>query len=136
MRLYYLIWVDLILKAKSQPANKHNWQVMTLIFMTVPMAVDFLFFMMILQRGILNFYFYEFQIPLIPQMIADPLSLAILYLGPPLVVNYVLIFRNRRYEKLIKKYKSYNGKLAATTIILALFVPNVALWLGIIYDII
>jgi hypothetical protein len=134
MRLYYLIWVDLILKAKSQPANKHNWQIITLIFMTVPMAVDFMFFMMILQKDILDNHFYQFQIPIIPEQLADPLSLAILFIGPPLVINYVLIFRNRRYQKLIKKYKSYDGKVAATFLVLALFVPLIALWLEIIYD--
>jgi hypothetical protein len=83
MKLYYLIWVDLIVRAKSQPGNKDNWQVMTLIFMTVPMALDFAFLMTILQKDILNYYFYELPIPILPQNIAHNLSLAILYVGPP-----------------------------------------------------
>lgn len=133
MRLYYLIWVDLILKAKSQPANKNNWQFMTLIFMTVPMAVDFLLLMTILENYILGYNFYELQIPVIPREIGDPISFAILYVGPPFAINYMLIFRNRRYEKLIIKYEYHDGKLAVTYIVLALFIPAVALLLGMIY---
>jgi hypothetical protein len=133
MRLYYLIWVDLIVKAKSQPANKSNWPLMTMIFMTVTMALDFLILMTILQKDILNYYFYEFEIPVIPQSIADPLGLAVLYIGPPLIINYLLIFRNRRYEKLIKKYKYHDGKVAATAILLGLFVPIIILFVGKMY---
>lgn len=133
MRLYYLIWVDFIIKAKSQPANKNNWQAMTLIFMTVSMAVDFLFIVTIFEKYILGFYFYELKIPAIPQNIGDPLSFTILYVGPPLVVNYILIFRNRRYEKLITKYKYYNGKLVVTYMIFALFIPFIILLLGMIF---
>lgn len=37
---------------------------------------------------------------------------------PPLVLNYFLIFRQKRYEFITKQYKSYNGKLAVTYIII------------------
>lgn len=136
MRLYYLIWVDLIIRAKSQPANKNNWQVMTMIFMTLVMAVDFLFIMMILQEVILGYYFYELDIPVIPQEIGNPISFIILFAGPPLVINYLLIFRNRRYRKLIEKYEYHNGKLAVTYILLGLFIPVITLLFGMIYGII
>lgn len=111
MRLYYLIWVDCLLRLKSQPDNKSNWQVLGMIFMTITMAVDFLFIMMILQEVILDYYFYELDIPIIPREIGNPISFIILFAGPPLLINYFLIFRNRRYEKLIEKYKYYEGKL-------------------------
>jgi len=67
MRLYYLIWVDVILKAKSQSANKNKWQVMTMIFMTACMAVDFLFLVTIFEKYIIGHYFYELEIPIIPK---------------------------------------------------------------------
>src|SRR5689334_3140732 len=111
MRLYYLIWVDLIIRAKSRPDNESNWPVMTMIFMTAAMGLDFAFLMTILEHYILKYNFYELHIPSIPKGIADPLSFAILFGGPPLVLNYLLIFRNRRYEKLIEKYEYHDGKL-------------------------
>lgn len=133
MKLYYLIWVDFIVRAKSRPANQNNWHVMTLVYMTVIMAVDLLFIMMILQEAILAYYFYDFEIAALPKNIGNILSFVILFAGPPLVINYILIFRNRRYEKLIKKYKYHDGKLALTYVLLGLFVPIIALLLGMIY---
>ena len=136
MKLYYLIWVDFIIRAKSQPANQNNWHVMTLVYMTVIMAVDLLFIMMILQEVILGYYFYDLEIAVLPQAIANVLSFVILFAGPPLVINYILIFRNRRYEKLIQKYKHHDGKLALTYMLLGLFVPIIVLMLGMIYGLI
>jgi hypothetical protein len=104
-----------------------------MVIMTISMALDFLFLMTILEKYILKHFFYKLEIPRMPQDIADPLSFVILYVGPPLIVNYLLIFRNRRYEKLIKKYKYRDGKLFVTYLALALFVPVITIWIGIIY---
>ena len=134
MRLYYLIWVDCLVRFKSQPDNKNKWQVLGMIFMSVTMAVDLLFLITILEKYILGYFFYEFEIPVIPREIGDPISFAILYLGPPLVINYLLIFRNRRYEKLIEKYEYHEGRLFIAYLAIALFVPVGALILGVIYN--
>ncbi len=136
MRAFYLIWIDLIVKARSLPANKSNWQFMTLFFMTIIMAVDFLVLMTVFEKFILGFNFYNFEIPMVPQDIGIPISVFILYVGPPLLVNYILIFRNRRYEILLQHYKAQNGKLAVTYIILGLLIPIILLWLGILYKLI
>jgi hypothetical protein len=133
MRLYYMIWVDFILRAKSQPSNKNNWQIMTMMFMSIIMAADFLFLMTILEAYILHYQFYKFQIPILPQNISEPLTFAILYGGPPLLVNYLLIFRKHRYEKLIKKYEYHDGKLAVTYMLLGLFIPLITMWIAIVY---
>jgi len=45
----------------------------------------------------------------------------------------MLIFKNRRYEKLIKKYKYHHGKIAITYVLLSLFIPVVILFLGIAF---
>jgi hypothetical protein len=132
MRLFYLIWVDIIIKAKNQPVNKNNWQFMTLAYMTVVMALD-LFFIITYLESLLGYYFYDIKIPIIPEKIGDPISFVILFVGPPLLLNYLLIFRNQRYKKLIRKYKYHEGKLGITFLLLALFVPIIALWLGIIF---
>jgi hypothetical protein len=103
---------------------------MTLAFMTLVMASD-LFFIIIFLESLFGYYFYDFKIPIIPQKIGDPISFVILFVGPPLLLNYLLIFRNHRYKKLMKKYKYHEGKLGITFLLLALFIPLIALWLGI-----
>jgi hypothetical protein len=131
MRLYYLIWVDCIIRLKSQPANKDNWQLLSMIFMTVSMAVDFLFMIIIIEKYILGFGFYDLQIPGLSREVNGPISFVILFVGPPLIMNYFLIFRNRRYEKLVKKYEYKDGRFVTTFILLALFFPVVGVWLGV-----
>lgn len=135
MRLYYLIWVDLIIRAKTQPANKNNWQVMTLLYMSVVMAVDLLFLMVILQE-VMGYYFYTLEIQMLPHAIGGIISFIILFVVPPLVLNYIQIFRNRRYNKLIKRYKYHDGKLAGTCMLLGLFIPVIVLLFGMIYCIV
>ncbi len=109
---------------------------MTILFMTIIMAVDFLVLMTVFEKFVLGFSFYNLDIPMLPQALGKPMSVFILYVGPPLFVNYILIFRNRRYEILIRNYKTHNGKLAATFIILGLLIPTMLLWLGIFYNLI
>jgi hypothetical protein len=133
MRLFYLIWVDIILRVKSQPVNKNDWQLKSLAYMTVAMALDF-FFIITYIEVILGYNFYDFKIPIIPQEIGDPISFVILFVGPPLLLNYMLIFRNQRYKKLIRKYKYHEGKLGVTFILLAVFVPVIAIGLGIVFQ--
>lgn len=127
MRLFYLIWVDIILKARSIPANKNNWQFMTLAYMTIAMASDLLFIILYSEK-LIGHNFYNFKIPLIPPKIGDPITFVILFVGPPLLLNYTLIFRNQRYKTLIRTYKYHEGKLGVTFLLLALFIPIIALW--------
>lgn len=123
MKLYYLIWVDMIVRAQSQPGNEKNWKVMTMVFMTVPMIIDFLFLMTIIEVYLVKENFYEINIPYLSDTVAEPIGFVVTYILPPLLINYFLIFWKRRYKRLITKYRSYDGKLAMSYIIIGLFVP-------------
>ena len=129
MRIFYLIWVDVIVSAKSRPGNQRDWKGMTLAFMTAVMAVDFLFVMVIMQE-LLGCYFYVLKIPTIPKAIGNWISFILLFVVPPLLINYVLVFKNDRYEKLLMRYNHRNGKLATTYILLGLMIPTVVLFLA------
>lgn len=135
MNLYYKIWVDCIIKAQSQPQNKNNWRFFTMIFMSMAMAINIAVFMAILQRNILGRYFYDIKISSLEgTRTGSFLSFFILFILPPLIINYLLIFRNNRYEKLIRKYKYYNGKLFISYFLISLFLPFILLFLGYLWD--
>lgn len=128
MNIYYKIWVDCIIKAQSIPANKNNWKLFTLIFMTITMSINFACFMSILQRNILGLYFYHFEVDFFPGTKLDALIIGfVLFVLPNLLLNYYLIFRNNRYEKLINKYKSYRGKLFFIYFFASLAIPLIIL---------
>lgn len=110
-----MIWVDCILKAKSVPANKNNWKRVTLLYMSICMALNIACIMSILQLHVLGFVFYDIKFHLFPgEKLNNALSFFVLYFAIPVVVNYLFIFRNNRYEVLLSKYKYYNGKLFLT----------------------
>jgi hypothetical protein len=131
---YYRVWVDCITRCKLQPANKGSSAVVTMIAMSLAMAWNLALFMAILQRGILGYYFYDLNLSLLPSDIDIVLSFIILYILPPLFVNYLLIFRNKRYERLLTIYPyKYNGKLFIAYFTISLLLPLVLLFIGMIF---
>jgi hypothetical protein len=133
MKIYYKIWVDLIVKARSIPANKNNWKRFTMIFMSMAMALNFMLLMAILQRKLLGVSFYHLKVDVFPGTKLDAfISFFILFLFPMLLINYFLIFRNNRYELILEKYKSYNGKLFISYFLVSLILPLSLIVIGMI----
>jgi hypothetical protein len=122
--LYYKIWVDGITKLRSIPANKGMWKFYAMVFISMAMAINLALVMAILQRNILKHSFYDVHIDILGIKKLDYfVSFVLLYLLIPLLISYFLIFRNKRYEMLINKYKSYNGKLCVSYLMISYFLP-------------
>lgn len=131
--MYYRIWVDCILKAKSIPRNRNNWKVITIIFMSMTMTLNLMFLMAILQRYIVSVDFYGINLDIFPGSILNSAAdFFILFLLPILLLNYILIFHNRRYKQLIKKHEYRNGNLFITFFLCSLFLPLLVLYFGMI----
>jgi hypothetical protein len=122
MKLYYKIWVDLIYLAKNNPLRKEDWKCMVQIYMAMAMAIKLAFIVSIIQRNVLHFYFYDLNI-FNNQVINNLFSFFILFFLPPVIINYLLIFKNNKYQILVEKYKSYNGKLFAAYFFISFFIP-------------
>ena len=58
MKLYYKIWVDLIILSKNNPLRKEDWKWMVQIYMAMAMAIKLALIVSIIQRNVLHFYFY------------------------------------------------------------------------------
>ena len=133
MSLYYKIWVDCITRLRSLPKNEDNWQLKGMIMMSTAMTFNFALFMAILQRNILGFYFYKLEFAILPERLSIAFSFILLFIIPIVVINYLLIFRKNRFEKLVEKYPYYNGKLSLYYFLISLFLPIILIWIGIIY---
>src|SRR5258706_4244432 len=101
-----------------------------MILISMAMAINIVLFMAILQRNILHNYFYDLEFTIFRNNLDKFLSFFILYLLLPIILNYFLIFRNNRYEQLIAKYKSYNGKLCISYLLLSYFLPFILIFIG------
>lgn len=128
MNLYFKIWVDAIIKIRKNPLRKEDWKWMIQIYMAIAMALNLMFLLAILQRNIFNFSFYDIEINLFSSKILnDFLSGFILFFLPFLLINYLLIFRDKKYLDLIKKYKSENGNYFFRYFFTSLFLPLLVL---------
>lgn len=135
MKLYYKIWVDCILRARSLPQNQGTWKLLTMSFMSMAMAIKFMVLVAILERYILKTNFYKLDLDIFPGNILDVFSsFFILYLLPMLIINYFLIFYNGRYEKLIQKYPYRNGKLFGVYFALSMLGPVLILCIAFIIN--
>jgi hypothetical protein len=132
MGLYYRIWVDSITRLRSRKSNKDDWQIKSMITMSIAMTFNFVLFMVIIQKEVLGFYFYELNFPILSGFENYIFTMLILYLLPGVIVNYLLIFRGKRYEKLLEKYPYYNGKLFVAYFLTSMLLPIVLIWIGIL----
>ena len=131
--LYYRIWTDCIQRLKLQPANKLNWPIKSMVIMSMAMTFNLVLLMSILQRNVLGNYFYKLDLAFLLRYASNVISFVVLFLLPCVLVNYILIFRNSRYNKLLSQYPYYNGKLFISYFLISIFLPIVLLWIGIIF---
>lgn len=131
MKLYYLIWVDCIVKARSKEGNEKTWPFLTMTMMSLPMVVDMMLFMTIFERDILGRSFYNLNVSGFSEYTNKVFSFVILFALPCVIINYVLIFRKNRYEKLIKKYTYYQGNLFLAFFLISMLAPIILIVLGI-----
>lgn len=131
--IYYRIWIDCLKRARLQPASKHNWYVGSMIFMTMAMAFNLVVIMTILEKYVFHFYFYKINVPFFPVYVNNVFSYIFLFIFPCAAINYLLIFRNKKYKKLLKRYPYYDGKLFVTYFLLSMMSPILLLWIGIFF---
>ncbi len=115
---YYTLWVDCIIRFRSIPTNKDDWKYKSILLMTMAMALQLGLIITLLKMYIFHSNFYDIDIKIFPgEKLNNFLNGFILYILPPLMLNYFLIFFNKRYESLTKKYHYHNGKYATTYMI-------------------
>jgi hypothetical protein len=129
--IYYKIWVDGLLKLRSLPSNKGIWKFYGFIFISMAMALNIALIVGIFQQNFYGKLFYQLEIDrLSGTRLNSLINFFVLYLAPPSLINFLLIFKNKRYEQLFKKYNHYNGKLCIWYLMISYFLPFVLLLLG------
>jgi hypothetical protein len=133
LSLYYKIWVDCIQRAKLQSDyNKESWQTGTMIFMTLSMTMNFIVIMTILEKKVFHANFYKIGLSFLPSSLNNIMEYILLFTLPCVIINYLLIFKNKKYEKLLSKYRYYNGKLFLAYFLTSMLLPIILIWVEII----
>jgi hypothetical protein len=134
MNIYYAIWTDALLKLKSHPKNEGMWKFYAFVFISFGMTINLMVLMSILQRHIFQQQFYNIPQNILPDSpLNSALRFILLFLAPPILINYFLIFRKRQYEVLFQRYKHRNGRLFASYIIISYFSPIVLLRIALLW---
>ncbi len=128
--IYYLLWVDAIVNNKDFKNKDSGWEYSVLWLITTFNGFNYLFIKMWL--GYLNIYelesFFDFAGT---SFILGLLEALLNFFLPVGLINYMAIFYNDRYKKLIVKYPHYNGKLVLSYIfgsVFLLFGTIVFMW--------
>lgn len=133
-KIYFGIWTDCIKQIKSVPRSKDGWKFYSLTVMSLLMGINWMFLsMFILSSSWGKEFEYSVDIGIFGKTIGILLEGFILFMLPMLVLNYLLVFRNDRYLTFIDKYDFQNGKWFRKYLLLSLWLPVVALCLGLLY---
>ena len=117
--IYYEIWADAIRTTKKMDSDQ--WKVATLIPMSVLQGVNLLAILFLL-RGILGRQWPLFvPVKIFNDVIMnDAVSILLTFIVPFVIFNYLLIFSNDRYQRIIRFYKGMNGRLYKLYILISL----------------
>ncbi len=110
--IYYIIWVDSILRFKKSLPKDKDWKVKIFLINTWANALNFGIIIIWLK------FFNIYDIPLISlsifpgTLLNDFFSFAIEFALPFGVLNYFLIFHRDRYKKILERYSAPKKKYA------------------------
>ena len=112
--LLYKLWVDAIVFERSNNKGIRNWKIYTLIPMSLYQGLNvFTVLFWLSFFGVKMEIFLVFDI--FPgKMLDGALSGLLTLFLPFIILNYLLIFHRKRYEKLIEKYIYKKGKYYKT----------------------
>ena len=115
--IYHLIWVDAILSFKKYNPRNKNWKATVFLFNTWMNALNLWCLFMAVK------YLTPFEFPLVAldifpgNSLDDIVNFTITFGLPTGLLNYCLIFYNKRYELLIHKYGAQKTKYAFLNIL-------------------
>ncbi len=112
LSLFYKIWVDAITATRAKRAEAGNWKLYTLVPMSVLEGINLLTFFL-WMKTIVNR-----RLPLVLpvdifhyRLINDFISIIVTLFIPFVILNYLLIFSNDRYQHLLLQYPADGSKL-------------------------
>ena len=133
MNLFYKLWASCIVKERKLNPNSIEWKIRCMVYMTMAMTANVALAITLLNRFVLKYNFYTLSFPNLPKSFSNILAFVILYVLPIALINYLLIFRENRYKKIIKRYPNQNEKFFIGYFVLSIIIPIALIWITIIF---
>lgn len=111
LSVYYKIWIDAIKFTQTKTGKTGNWMLATIIPISIFQGINLLTILLWLRAFskkelLVIFPLHIFNVGPVNSFI----SVIVTYFVPFVILNYLLIFYNRKYNELMKRYRARNGK--------------------------
>lgn len=122
MSWYYSLWADAIGFEKAKHGHFRNWKPYVLLGISFSQGLNLAAVLLLVSNWIKNPFF--LTIDLFPGTMLDGALSGIITLFLPFVLlNYLLVLKNKKYELIIEKFPYRKGKLY-----IGYFITSVALF--------
>jgi len=126
--IYYIYWVDSIIRSKKNNPNDNHWIRSLLILNSAIFAFNLSIILLWLKYFNVDGIYSFIHIDVFPgSFLNGCLSYFIQYIAPFYLLNYYLIFYRNRYKRLLEKYNApkYNYAGIYSLVVLALLLISV-----------
>ncbi|MCC8424597.1 hypothetical protein [Mucilaginibacter sp. UR6-11] len=112
MRIYYKIWADAIVQERSKKDRESSWKMFSNASMSILMGINLLTLLLLLRLLSGGRFLILFPMHLLKYAgLNTGISVLLTYFAPFIILNYLLVFNNNKYEEIIRKYGNRKGKL-------------------------
>ena len=102
--LYYKIWVDAITSTRAKKAEAAGWKLYTLVPMSLLAGVNLFTFFLWMKTLVNHRLPLFFPVNIFNyRLINDFISIVVTLFIPFVILTYLLIFTNERYERLLQR---------------------------------
>lgn len=117
--IYYEIWADAI--TTTQKKDSKQWKMATLVPMSILHGINLLTFLLFLRVILGRNWPLFVPVKIFNDVILnDAISVVLTFIIPFMILNYLLVFSNDRYQQIIHFYKGRNGRLYRLYILVSL----------------
>lgn len=133
MNIYYKIWAEAITQARGGKTRGNGWQLMPLVAMSVLMGLNLLALFLLLHA--LN----HSLLLLFPVHIFETtgfntgMSVLLTYFLPFVILNYLLVFVNKRYDVIVQRYHTKNTKLYRNYALISMALVGIPVLLKVVF---
>lgn len=125
MKYYYILWSDAINWTRSSIRTIGIWKLHTLGIITLAMSFNLGMLCLIIEKIICSKVpIFHLSIEISSSTSIDGfLGATLLFYIPPLILNYYLIFKSKKWDMIRKKYTHKNGKIYKWYVAVSVIIP-------------
>lgn len=120
--LYYKLMVSAIYTARNSYVYYDVWKLISSFYFAFATTMYMMFFYMLLSDYVIHNHLDLMNLKIINGKYNFIINMLLYFIIPIMSMNYFLIFKDKRYEELIIKYKkNYNKKLFGLYLLMSFF---------------